>query len=122
LASVGEKQAKISIQWARQAVEHVRYLINTYKIDCDCEENGIVFTATSSFQARKVMAMKRAADILGVPAQVWDQQTCLQKLGVKQFKCAYYDPLGLNFNPHKLCRGLLHKVVLPLGVKVTTCI
>jgi glycine/D-amino acid oxidase-like deaminating enzyme len=99
-------------------VEHVRYMIKHFEIDCDMEENGIVFTATSAFQARKVHAMIRAAKVLGVPAQLWDHKTCVEKLGVQQFTCAYYDPLGLTFNPHKLCRGLLHKAILPLSVKV----
>ncbi len=52
-----------------------------------------MFAATSRWQCRKARSMKAAADVLGVPAQLWTEAQCKYKLGSAVFKVRH---------PHRL--------------------
>jgi len=114
LAHLGAAEARRVAEYGRRAVQHVAGLIDGHAIPCGLEQAGIVFPAASADRMRKARAMHAAATELGIPAQLWSGPETKARLGSDAFVGAYFDPLGLNFNPFALARGILTRIIDPL--------
>jgi glycine/D-amino acid oxidase-like deaminating enzyme len=133
VSRLGLDQAAHVVGLGQRAVRHCLQEIEALDLaeEVDLTANGIVFAATTAAQFKKARQMKEAADRLDdycrltvhptrarTDAELWDSKTCAERLHSTEMLGAYYDPLGANFNPFALARGLLERGCLPLGIRV----
>lgn len=84
---------------------------------------GLAYAALNSTQMDKAEAISEAAAVIGCGAgEIWDAQTCSDRLGGSTvFAGAYVDPGACHVQPFKLARGLLTHVLLPNMRSVCAC-
>ncbi len=92
-------------------------LIKEHKIDCDCEENGMLVLAGTEKELRLIEKKAQAHEKIGVPLKWIDSGELKSRFGALDARAALYCPDDRMLNPAKFVRGM-KRAVESLGVEV----
>jgi glycine/D-amino acid oxidase-like deaminating enzyme len=114
---VGEEKARAGHEWAKEAVETVRGLVEKHNIACDYEHNGFLLIGLSKPHVAK---LKKEAELhrkLGTDAKYLTAADARKLLPSTPVCAGMLEPHCGILNPAKYCRGM-KRIVEEMGVDI----
>ncbi|MCC6144306.1 MAG: FAD-dependent oxidoreductase, partial [Candidatus Hydrogenedentes bacterium] len=114
---LGDEKARELYALMYQAVDHVKWMVREFGVQCDLEATGYLLLNTCKGRERRARRELEAAHRLGFDHEWIDKQDLGEFIQSDQFISGVFDPHPCILNPAKLARGM-KTVVEGMGVRV----
>jgi glycine/D-amino acid oxidase-like deaminating enzyme len=114
---VGEERARAGHEWAKEAVETVRGMVEKHNIDCDYEHNGFLLIGSSKPHIAKLKKEAELHGKLGTDAKYLSTGEVRKLLPSTPVSAGMLEPHCGLLNPAKYCLGM-KRIVEGMGVDI----